>query len=212
MIDKTPRQAKRLFWLGMHKVLTKTELPRLRQLGYEVFNPPYLSTIYDQSANMEWDKDQPSTLPAEVFQRLSQYNFFYNHIEPEIAELLNTYFDAVLVTISPHWLAPVLNTFRKKIIYRTYGQTYQICAHLDRVCVSSSICWKRSEFYFVPFAEETLLGEHRWLTDRCTIVPYTLPDDIYGYENTWEHIEHNGEIMVNVPNIDHPYYRRCTTT
>src|SRR3954451_21877723 len=130
MIDKAPKRNQRLFWLGMHKVLSRTELPRLRQLGYEVFNPPYLSTIYDQSANLEWDKDQPSTLPAEVFDRLSKYNFFYNHIEPEIAELLNTYFDAVVVTILPHWLAPILTTFRKTIIYRTYGQTYQICAHL----------------------------------------------------------------------------------
>jgi glycosyltransferase involved in cell wall biosynthesis len=205
MIDKNPRPAKRLFWLGMHKVLTKTELPRLRQIGYEVFNPPYLSTTYDQSANMEWDREQPSTLPAEVFQRLSQYNFFYNQIEPEIAELLNAYFDAVLVTISPHWLEPVLKAFRKKIIYRTYGQTYQICAHLAGLRLFERLL-EGSDFYFLPFAEETLLGEHRWLTNRCRVVPYSLSDDIYGYENTWEHTEHNGEIMVNVPNINHPYY------
>lgn len=37
---------KRIFWLGMHKVLSQTELPHLRALGYEVFNPPYLSSVY----------------------------------------------------------------------------------------------------------------------------------------------------------------------
>ena len=30
---------KRIFWLGMHKILVKTELTRLRDLGYEVFKP-----------------------------------------------------------------------------------------------------------------------------------------------------------------------------
>jgi glycosyltransferase involved in cell wall biosynthesis len=206
MVDQASKPPKRIFWLGMHKVLTKTELPRLRKLGYEVFNPPYLSNVYDQSAETEWDKNQPTTLPTEVFQRLSTYNFFYNQIEPCIAELLNAYFDAVIVTILPHWLAPILTTFRKTIIYRTYGQTYQICAHLIDLRVFEHLL-KRSDFYFVPFAEETLLGEHRWLSDRCAIVPYTLPADVYDYENTWRNSEHNGEIMVNVPNIDWPDYR-----
>ena len=123
---------------------------------------------------MEWDKDQPSTLPADVFRRLSKYNFFYNQIEPEIAELLNAYFDAVVVTIEPRWLAPVVNVFRKKIIYRTYGQVHQLCAHLIDSHLFKRLL-ENPDFYFVPFAEETLLGEHRWLTDRCIVVPYCLP-------------------------------------
>jgi len=45
---------KRIFWLGMHKLLVTTELNRLRMLGYEVFNPPYLSSIIDQSAVRDW--------------------------------------------------------------------------------------------------------------------------------------------------------------
>ena len=51
------------------------------------------------------------------------------------------------MTISPHWLEPVLKTFRKKVIYRTYGQTYQICAHLAGSRLFKHLL-QRSDFYF----------------------------------------------------------------
>ncbi len=197
---------RRIFWLGMHKILTTTELPRLRTLGYEVFNPPYLSDVYDQSANLDWNKKQPTTLPREVFETLSRYNFFYNQVSPEIAELLNTYFDVAIVTINPQWLAAVLRVFHKKVIYRTYGQTYQICAHLIGERVWKNIA-ENPQFHFVPFAEETLTGEHQWLTDRCSIIPYALPDDVYKYEHTWNRTLHIDEVMTSVPNINNSYYR-----
>src|SRR3990167_4897582 len=109
--------SKRIFWLGMHKILVNTELPRLRQLGYEVFNPPYLSSVQDQSANLDWNASQPTTLPHDVFTKLSTYNFFYNPITSDIAELLNKYFDTIIVTISPAWLADVLKCYHGRVIY-----------------------------------------------------------------------------------------------
>src|ERR1043166_1809004 len=48
----------RIFWLGAHQLLVNTELARLRQLGYEVFNPPYLSHVLDQSALTSWNRGQ----------------------------------------------------------------------------------------------------------------------------------------------------------
>lgn len=98
------RGKKRLFWLGMHKILKPTELRRLRELGYEVFNPPYISPIYDQSADRSVDSNQPTTLPKEVFDELIAYDFFYKKISTRISELLNEYFDAAVVTINPDWL------------------------------------------------------------------------------------------------------------
>jgi glycosyltransferase involved in cell wall biosynthesis len=195
----------RVFWLGMHKILTHTELPRLRQLGYEVFNPPYLSNVYDQSANLHWNAEQPTTLPPDVFKKLSTYNFFYNAIAPDIAELLNEYFDAAIVTISPTWLSALMRVFKKKLIYRTYGQTYQVCAHLVGEKVWLDIL-ENDKFHVVPFAEETLVCEHRWFVDRCTIIPYTLSEDVFPLENTWGLRGINDELIVSVPNIRHPYY------
>src|SRR4051794_37094088 len=112
----------RVFWLGMHKILVQTELPRLRSLGFEVFNPPYLSPIPDQSAQLNWDAKQATTLPPDVFQKLSKHNFFYNSVTKEIADILNQYFEAIIVTIHPLWLSEILKVYNGKVIYRTYGQ------------------------------------------------------------------------------------------
>ena len=62
-----PRRHPRVFWLGMHHVLKPTELRRLRELGFEVFCPAYLSPLFDQSADLSVDRQQYTTLPSEVF-------------------------------------------------------------------------------------------------------------------------------------------------
>ncbi|MBI3839409.1 MAG: hypothetical protein HY288_15935 [Planctomycetia bacterium] len=196
----------RVFWLGMHVVLTKTELPRLRALGYEVFNPPYLTDIYDQSAVTEWDRSQPTTLPAEVFEELSQYSFFYNRISPRIAELLNEYFGTVIVTISPTWLQSMLEAYQGRIIYRVYGQVGTLSDTLWSMRLFRPI-QERENFYFVPHAEEAIRDEHAWLKARMTVVPYTIPLDVFEHAGTWSADEpHAAEIMACCPNIDNPHY------
>ncbi len=197
---------KRVFWLGMHVVLTKTELPRLRSLGYEVFNPPYLADVYDQSAVMDWDRSQRSTLPPEVFDELSKYNFFYNRISPRVAQLLNEYFGTVIVTISPTWLETMLEAYRGRIIYRVYGQPGSLSDVLWSMRLFRSI-QEREDFHFVPHAEEAVSDEHAWLRQRMTVVPYTLPLDVFQHEGTWSECEsHVPEIMACCPNIDNAHY------
>jgi hypothetical protein len=196
----------RIFWLGMHVVLTKTELPRLRALGYEVFNPPYLADIYDQSAVTDFDREQPTTLPAEVFRELSEYNFFYDRISPRIAELLNAYFGTVIVTISPVWLQSMLEVFQGRLIYRVFGQPGTLSENLWSMGLFRSI-QERDNFYFVPHAEEAVRDEHTWLRTRMAVVPYTLGLDVFEHENSWSPDQpHAPEIMACCPNIDNAYY------
>ncbi len=202
----TSDKRNRIFWLGLHVVLTQTELPRLRALGYEVFNPPYLADIYDQSAVTQWDRDQSTTLPPEVFEELSKYSFFYNRISPRIAELLNEYFGTVIVTCAPMWLYSILRAFRGRIIYRTFGQT---CLQSDALCdmqLFRSI-QEHDDFHFVPHSEECVRDEHAWLKTRMTVVPYTIPLDVFEHEGTWSpSAPHAHEIIACCPNIENPYY------
>ncbi len=202
----TPDKRNRVFWLGHHIVLTKTELPRLRALGFEVFNPPYLSDLYDQSAVIEWDRSQRTTLPPEVFEELSRYNFFYNRISPRIAELLNEYFGTVIVTCAPVWLHAILAAFRGRVIYRVFGQIQPLSETLCDMQLFRSI-QEREGFFFVPHSEEAVRDEHAWLKTRMTVVPYTIPLDVFGYEGTWSPSSpHDREIMACCPNIENPYY------
>lgn len=199
---------KRIFWLGMHKILVKTELPRLRQLGYEVFNPPYLSSIEDQSANMEWDQGQVSTLPGDIFEKISSYNFFYNEINEEIADILNTYFDVIVVTILPRWLASVLRVYSGKVVFRTYGQHYKLCDELRREGVLNNISL-RENFTFMPHAEESLVGEQSWLRERAVVVPYCLGPDIFDHAGQWRRSSSTSsdEIAISCPNIANDFFR-----
>lgn len=197
----------RIFWLGMHKILVQTELLRLRQLGYEVFNPPYLSSVQDQSACLDWDEKQPTTLPPEIFDKLSRYNFFYNSISKEIAELLNAYFDAVIVTISPAWLSEVLKCYKGKVVYRVYGQHYLISQELAANKLIHNIV-SRDNFWFVPHALEAVKDEDSWLREREVVVPYCLPSDVFEYSDSWSTVEPKWpKIAITCPNIKNPYFQ-----
>lgn len=199
-------KANRIFWLGMHVVLTQTELPRLRSLGYEVFNPPYLADVYDQSAVTKWNPHQNSTLPAGVFLELSQHNFFYNKITPRIAELLNEYFGTVIVTINPEWLESVMRVYKGRVIYRAYGQLGTLS---DSLWLQKMFCTiqEYENFVFVPHAEEAVREEHSWLKERMQVVPYIPTMDIFQHENSWDpEAEHRHEIMVSCPNISNKFY------
>jgi glycosyltransferase involved in cell wall biosynthesis len=173
-------------------------------LGYEVFNPPYISPIKDQSANLDWDRDQQTTLPASVFAKLSNYDFFYNWIDPQISELLNQHFDAVIVTISPNWLTAFAKVYEGKLIYRVYGQIDTLSRHLFKVGMLGALD-KRDDFWFVPHAAEALQGEHAWLRERMDVVPYSLPEDIFAHQDTW--IGGEREIALSCPNVDNHFYR-----
>ncbi len=198
-------KGERIFWLGMHKVLVRTELPRLRQLGYEVFNPPYLSSVYDQSAMMEWDGQQESTLPKEAFDVLRETAFFYKPIPKRAADILNEYFGTVIVTINPDWLRAVCRCYHGRIIYCVYGQSWQISNNLQQRGLISRI-QDNGDFHIVAHAEEAVAGEHDWVRERTRIVPYALVPEVFQYRDTWQSHTHERECMVNIPNIANPYY------
>ena len=196
----------RIFWLGAHKVLKFTELRDLRSMGLEVFNPAYITPVYDQSADLGIDFDQPTTLPSEIFQELIAYNFFYNQLSPRISEILNEYFDAVIVTLNADWLKAVLVGYKGQVIYRVYGQHSPLSDTLIYNDLWRTVI-ERPRFTIVPFCSESVEHEHRWFIDLCHhIVPYQIPDDVFSRTNTWSSTPHRREIATSIPNIQNPYF------
>ncbi|TPL01800.1 MULTISPECIES: glycosyltransferase [unclassified Mesorhizobium] len=196
---------KRIFWLGMHQVLSQTELPRLRALGYEVFNPPYLSDVYDQSAVYDWVAPD-SSLPNEALEILARTNFFYDEIPPEAAEVLNAYFDAAIVTINPLWLAHFLKAYHGRVIYRTYGQPHSLSDELANLGALPLIT-ERNDFWFMPNTEKVTDIEDDWLRSRMMIVPYCLTPDVVDRRDTWDPEASGAELGLLCPRVaDIPYY------
>lgn len=196
---------KRIFWLGMHKVLSQTELPHLRALGYEVFNPPYLSNIYDQSAVYDWVPPD-SSLPKEALEILARTNFFYKAIPPDAAEILNAYFDAVVVTINPFWLVRFLEAYRGRIIYRTFGQPFSLSQELIDLGGLPLII-ERDDFWFMPHSEKVAAIEDDWLRSRMMVVPYCVTQDVVDLRDTWAHEVSGPEMGLLCPRAaDNSYY------
>lgn len=205
-MEKTIMGKKRIFWLGMHKVLVRTELPALRDIGYEVFNPPYLSNVQDQSAELDWIPSE-TTLPERIHERLTAYNFFYNYIDGEISEILNDYFDAIIVTINPDWLVSILKVFKKTVIYRTYGG---IGILSDSLLMNGGykLIQEHDDFWFLPHCAETASDEHNWLRDKIKISPYWLTDDVFFLRGQWQNKwPKKPEIGLTCPNVSNPYYQ-----
>jgi len=197
----------RIFWLGMHKILRTTELVQLRLMGYEVFGPDYISTVYDQSADLSSQSGQESSLPEDVFRKLISFNFFYNEITEEISEILNFYFDAVIVTINPDWLLAVLEAYEGPVLYRTYGQPYSLSEHFNARGAWETMT-TRENLHVIPFAAETIEHEQEWFRQLCTEpVPYQIPDDVFEFaKGRRQNAPRRSEIVVSIPNIENPYY------
>lgn len=189
----------------MHRVLMETELPRLRSLGYEVFVPPYLSLLTDQSAVREWDGAQATSLPLPVFSRLAKNNFFDGPISSDIAEILNAHFDACLVTMNVDWLSEIAKVYKGKLIFRTYGQVGLLSEMLEERGLLP-ILTERDNFWWMPHAEEVTLHEHEWFKERTRVVPYCVTPDVKRRQGVWGKKGHRGEIMAMSPNIANPYY------
>ena len=194
----------RILWVGCHKLLIPTELQALRDLGYEVYRPTYLSSIYDQSAVLEKDIN-PSTLPDNILEKLETTNFFYEELSQDTADIINEYFEVCVITISPNWLKHLAKAFKGKILYRTFGQPYSLSVEFDTINLTSALI-NRDNFYFLPHSIESLESEHAWLVQKAIEVPYWVEDDVFQLENTWNSENTKQNIGLLCPNIKNAYY------
>jgi glycosyltransferase involved in cell wall biosynthesis len=189
MQELISQKNKRIFCLSMHQKLVKIEIERLRILGYEVFEPPYLKKpIRYQTTVWDWKQQSSSgsTLPLEALTILAKTNFFTSFIPQLAAEILNQYFGTILVFSNQIWLKNILEVYRGKIIYRVHGQPYSLSQDLVNHSILDLII-ERENFWFCPHHEKALLIEDLWLTRLNTrIIPCCLPNDIIRLQDTWE--------------------------
>lgn len=190
----------RILWLGNHRLLIRTELPRLRRLGFEVFHPPCRDTRdVHQSATTDWE-EAATTLPPLVYQKLLATDFYSRRIAAEAFELLNRYFDTAIVTIEPSWLAELARRFEGKIIFRTYGHVDSMAERLWSHGAFRALT-EREHFWYVPHAEENARLEHAWLRSAEVVVPYCVLDDVAEAQDSWAPDFRTPEIALSCPNI-----------
>ena len=198
--DRNGSGSGRIFWLGNHRLLINTELPRLRGLGFEVFHPPCRNTVaFHQSATTDWQA-APSTLPPDVYTALVATDFYYRSVPAEIFELLNRYFQTALVTIEASWLAELARGFRGRLLFRTYGHVHFASEQLWVLGAFRALT-QHEDFWFLPHAEEQARQEHAWLRRRELVIPYCVDEAVAAAKDSWEPATDGREIMLSCPNI-----------
>lgn len=112
---------KRILWLFNHTSLRKVQVPLLIELGYEVYCPKICSYEYgDYSCSVSYEYDSSLTLPTEVLETLNHIDF-YQTLSSENMELVNRYFNMVLVLAVPDILEAFLRNFRGVVLLQGFG-------------------------------------------------------------------------------------------
>jgi len=200
MIAGEPNKSGRILWLGNHALLMKTELPRLRALGFEVFHAPCRRVFREhQSAIADWQQG-PTTLDPAVHARLAQADLYFTPIDPEMFGLLNEHFATAVVAIQGRWVAELLRGFTGKIVYRTYGDSTTVSDLLWRLGAFRALIQRRN-YWFVPFASEYARQEHSWVRGREVVAPYCIDAPIAGALDSWRPDRSAPEVMLSCPNI-----------
>ena len=122
---------KRIFLVTYHKVLLSTQLKEYKSLGYDVVYPFNHDLIYDQSASVQRKEDwlesnsQSSSLKKDILCEIGSYNFLIERqFSKKIINLLEKYFDVVIVCQNPVWLYSFLKDFKKVLSFKMYGNTF----------------------------------------------------------------------------------------
>ncbi|WP_137129526.1 glycosyltransferase [Rhizobium sp. FY34] len=204
---------KRIFWLGADNVLNGIEVCQLREMGFEVFNPARATLINNVSAGLMIDGKLQTTLARDILAKLMATDFFGRRLTPEIADLVESHFDAVVIAGNPAWLRGFVESFRRPIIFRTYG----IAQNLSEYLINAGL-WERlvgrDNFTVIPFCPESIEEESRWFHDLCQdYVPYRLADDVYSHSGLWSRVKkHDPVIATSIPDLEDPLHRTAYET
>jgi glycosyltransferase involved in cell wall biosynthesis len=196
-----------IFYLGAHKVLCETEVNDLFDEYKFVYRAQYQSKIFDQSMVLERDERNVTNLPSNLRQMLDETNFYYDKIPTEIGEILDQYFDLVIVTIHQAWLKNILEVTKKcKILFRTYGQIPLISDLLnDQLGFELA---NNDRITYSTISQQILKNEHLWYSEKAKIATYSTDETIWTKEKIWNLNESQDLIAALCPNIRNPYYKK----
>lgn len=112
---------KRILWLHNHTSLRKFEVPLLIELGYEVYCPKIFKVgSGDGSATITYKYDKTLSIPQDVLDILNCTDF-YENITRESMEIVNQYFDIVMMHYFPDQLRTIVRNFRGIIVFQSFG-------------------------------------------------------------------------------------------
>lgn len=110
---------KRVLWLFNHCTLIKSEVPILKELGYEVFIPKI--PPFDVSIAVDWSEDKNLSIPKDELDVLNRTDFYDSKIPRAAMEIMNEYFDAVIFGVFIESFKSLVTSFKGKLIFHPFG-------------------------------------------------------------------------------------------
>lgn len=184
---------KRLLWIVNHKTLLQSEVPLLRELGWEVFVPKiFPPPEHWRSGATTWDHDNDLTISVTDLETLNSHNFYEGSWTPKVRRIVKSQFGAVVSAFSA-FLSPLSNSARHfpgKIIARPFGlaKSGRYSEHFSTGAGKElpkllQKCGSRFQF---GQAYDSISGvEPPVLANRSRTIGLSLPDETISHTNTW---------------------------
>ncbi len=214
----------RVLWICNHTTLMDVECRLLQKLGFEVFVPKVLGDNRSSAISHEFDKSL--TVPADVLHALNQFDFYHDKWSPNIAAMVNKYFDvAFCVNVYPA-IFNVAKSFNGKVVLRAFGYESNINYEQTTACTRKihgirhlfkpqeivrdnemmrQLYKIKNRFYLGVAYRQIIPNETPFFQKRSVFLPLGMPQSIWKNENTW--VGGGDKIMFVCPSIENPYYK-----
>lgn len=114
---------KRILWIENHKLPILTEVPLLRNLGYQVYTPKILP--FDTGVRVEQGVPAPDWMAPGDLALLDETDFYGQGPSRRVVELIGRSFDMVFFGFVPAAIEPLVDDFPGMLVLRAYGREHR---------------------------------------------------------------------------------------
>lgn len=182
----------RVVWLLNHTTLREFEAPLLLRLGLEVYCPKRFPRNPDnRSASVSYQFDSSLTIPESELRILNEFDFYSDAFSPQIRQILNDRFGTVIVAYMFPMFQRVLESFRGRILLRTFGSTHPTYTYYSFAHEVASPAFERQlasasdRFWFAQAYPNLKLIEPPMIQRRSVDLPLGLPERITEHHRSW---------------------------
>ena len=194
-------RAKRILWILNHKTLMKFEVPLLRELGYEVYIPK--KPPFDISIDVDWESDKLLSVPQEDLDVLNGFDFYVDNMTPDVAAIINKYFDIVMFIHIPRTIESMVDWFKGMLVLRAYGRLECEGSYTDVIMSSLGLGYFKkiealgSRFVFSESYKGLSDIECEFFRNHTLYMPIGMPDE--KHDSEWVNTQR--KVLFVCPNI-----------
>jgi len=170
---------KRIVWLSNNRLRHSLEVPFLRNLGYEVYEPKTMHFHCDCAEDdIFYDSDEYLSIDKAELEKINKIDFWNTNLSWEEKTTINSKFDVIIFDFELNVLKSLVRWFKGIILCRVYGlesgQTYSDLLADDNPIIFSEIDKISNRFRFIKPYERMFDSESEWFRSKVAYAPIPL--------------------------------------